>query len=225
MKNQKIAILENMNEAISMARERRQPMYVFYSDGYWCFSGKLPIEADYFYIAYPNGNMDQSGKAPYITNEEWQDYWLMYTPKFNLPQALGPKPPKESWIMTNFKKIFSGYCAFAPFIALAMTFILSHFTQINDFWKFAIAICMVTIPMSVIFVLIGLIKARSTKIAIVATTLASDGHLLFYASLWALEKQMYNSDLMVITLVASMLMAGAALLLIWDNEEDDSLTD
>lgn len=221
MDNEKLAILENMSEAIALARHHRKSMYIFNLDGFWGFSGKLPPEAKDFYIAYKDGNMDQSQEAPYITADEWTTYWLGYVPKFSLPQALGPQKKEESWIMTHAKKIFSGYCAFSPFIALALLVFVSHFTKINDFWAFACIVCMTTIPLSLIFVIMGLIKTKSEKVAIMATTLATDGHLLLYGSLWALKNDWYSGDLMFCSMMAGLIMAGSALLLFWDNELAD----
>ena len=120
--------------------------------------------------------------------------------------------------MKGWRKLFMAYCAFAPFFSMAITATLYRNGFINDLWGLGFMACMFCVPFSAIFSLASLYRPKSGQIAIVVNTLASNGHMLFYAHLWFLTVSFSDPMMFVWSTQAGMIMSGIALLFLWDNE-------
>ncbi len=206
------SILENLTDAIALSRSVKHKIYVFFDGQNWGYSGKLPPEANRYYVAYPNGKLDQSN-CPEI-----------------FPTSLEPNDAVEVIVkhenkvlkfMNGIKKYFIGYCAFSPYIALIFCLLFFHRTNgdLQDFFKLAFTVCLFCVPLSATFALIALHRPKSSRIAAMASMMASDSHIIFYSGLWAAATISPNPNIMIGATMLSMLLAGIALLFLWDNDK------
>lgn len=118
------------------------------------------------------------------------------------------------------KKMLCYYCAFAPYIALAIAIILCKFTTFN-LWKLGFIEGIICLPVTFILVLATIYKPKSEKIAITAATLLINAHLMFYLHVGYITLQdNANEESFIITLMISLIAAGVGLLLLIDNEKE-----
>lgn len=220
MDSKTLNIMDQLAGAVNTARTASKTIYVFKDGDGWGFSGKMPRNQPNFYIVYPDGDFDQLGEVPRISFGDWGEYLsqVEQPPRFALPPA---KAEKKGSLVDPAKKIFITYCAFSPFIALAATFIFHHFAPITDFWTLAFYAAAFCSPLSLIFSLSALQKPKNGKIATMCSMLASDSHLMFYGGLWLIS--FHGSEIVhpvgtAIALMASLLLSGLALLLMYDND-------
>jgi hypothetical protein len=223
MKTETLTIMEQLSEAMNGASATGRTMYVFRHDERWWYSGKLPHDVSEFYIAYPSGDTDRSICTAEITPEDWNSFW----------QARGGKKPlalrknrrvkkvkKGSWnLMSHFKQYFMGYCAFAPHIAFCLCVILAALGGINhaEMWALAMPVCMVCVPLTLLWIISALHRARSETVGILGATLAVEAHFAFYVHLALIAtRSTEDSGLFLFTIVGSLAFSGVALLLLWD---------
>lgn len=191
----------------------------------WFYSGKLPAGMDDFYIVYPDSNLDQIGQVPNIDLDEWYAH-LSKTP----PEPAFSKTPetKKGSILDPFKKYLITYSAFAPFIALAITFTLAKFLSVPDFWTLGFYAALCCSPLSLLFSLSALQKPKNSRVAVLCCMLASDAHMLFYAGLWLISfhgTEIVNPVGTAIAMMAALAMSGMALLLMYDNDLQKKVID
>lgn len=221
------SILEQLVEASTNANDTHSPHYVFLDQGQYWICGKLPEGIESFYVAYPDGIFDQSAQAQEIPPQDFEEF--LKETGLALPKK--PKPIKRTEIfkkiMIYAKKLFLGYCVFAPFISLAL---LCTFFRSDELPRAALMIILPCAPTSFLFILLALQKAKSERIAILTTSLASTAHLGIYFGAWAwrlLENpsRFVSSHSLAITfgMVAALLMSGAALVLTFDNDQKETI--
>ena len=217
-------ILDQLSEATNGARTAGKLMYVFRERGRWWFCGKLPDGARDFYVTYPSGHSDRSDTAPEITGCDWNEYWDR---SGKVPAFVQPRMPKRrqrlGLDMAVAKKYFMSYCAFAPQIAflLCMLFSKMILPRGSEMWALAMPVCLVCLPVTFIWVLAGLYKPKSEAMGVLGATLAINGHFAFYAHLCyiTLKPPAEPTELFCLTIMASLVCSGIALLLLWDNEQ------
>lgn len=213
-------LMEQLIEAANSARSSRRNMYVFLEDGKWWFSGQVPESATDFYVAYPSGQIDGAGNAPNIGPTDWNEFFEMSGETFKPPVIpVSKKIKAERRFQVTQKKIFVGYSAFAPYIAMAMAMCFSRLFESSLNMPLLFMSIIVTIPLSVVFVLVSLFRPKDPKTAMLAAMLALDAHTMFYGHLVYLHStNAQNLMPFVFTTMVSMGFSGIALLLIWDNE-------
>lgn len=213
-------LIETMSASIAFARDKGQMMYVFKQDGTWYYSGKLPLATTSFYLVYPNGRLDKSENAPEIPFSSPPEKMTYPQGRKQFMAQVEPSNKEKlgKILMTAAKKIFIGYCAFAPFFAFALSFLFSNMVRVNDLWGFSFMTAMFCVPFSFVFALVSLHRPKSARIAAVASALASDAHMFFYGHLWFMTVSAIDPGWMIGTTMVSIMMSGIALLLIWDNE-------
>lgn len=212
-----LTIMDQLAGAVNIARTTSKMIYVSQDGMGWFYSGKLPAGMNDFYIVYADSSLDQIGSVPRIDLDAWH-YHLSQTP----PEPTFSKiPEKKGSILEPFKKYLITYCAFSPYISLAITFLLATFLSVPDFWTLGFYASACCSPLSFIFSLSALQKPKNSRVAVACCMLASDAHLLFYAGLWLISfhgVEIVNPVGTAIAMMASLLMSGLALLLMYDND-------
>lgn len=204
-----VIILEQLSEATRIAKAENKPIYVYRDHFQWFISGKMPAAAEY-YIAYPNGQFDKSPEAPDLERDQ-----KAINPPMPITRSSLKTFIKGFDSMDSRKKIFIGLCAFAPYLMTALSFLFSP----GDPWKMAWITSLMAMPLSVFFSLVAIYKPKDGRIASIASTLASNGHLIFYAHLYYLVViNEQDPGVFPVTLTAALMMSGVGLLLIWDND-------
>lgn len=234
MKTETTHILDQLAEAINAARSTGKIMYVFREEDRWWYCGRLPYEVAEYYIAYPTGHSDRSSSAAEITCEDWNHYWQSRggKPIYALPQVRGrkkaaaaqQKEKEQRRYPMNFdqmKRYFITYCAFAPHLALAACMVVCRLLDMNSTstWSMALPVCLVCVPLTLLWVLSALHRPKSETLGIIGATLAIEAHFAFYVHL-ALISTSATSDsgLFLFTVIGSLAFSGVALLLLWDNQ-------
>lgn len=207
-------------EATNAARSTKRNMYVFFEDDQWWFSGQVPKTANDFYVAYPSGQIDGAGRAPEISLADWGEFFERTGERFKPPARPEKKERVKRFSMKAQKKIFIGYSAFAPYLAMAMTMLFCHMFESSLNFGMMFTCILFTIPLSLVFVLVSLHRPKDPKMAMLASTLALDSHCLFYGHLLYVHTiGPANLASFIYTTMVSMTFSGVALLLIWDNEK------
>jgi len=238
MNKNTVVIMEQLGEATNIARSNNCVVYVFREDENWFISGKMPL-AKQFYIAYPNGQFDKSPEAPELTPEDWSLYWDHYDPSFRFVPAQLPSTKSMPCLflrklqslykrgiseMEGKKKILLAYAAFAPHLATAMAFLLYTVAKLPSIWSMAWIAATVNIPFSILFVLAAIHRPKDGRIAAVASTFALHSHIMFFGHLYYLSVVgSPEPGIFPVTLMASLMLSGVALLLLWDNDEITAL--
>lgn len=227
MKTETQTILEQLSEAINGARSTGRTMYVFRQDERWWYSGKLPGDAIEYYIAYPSGDSDRASCTPEITSDDWTAFWHA---KGSKPHFASPRKGKRRKaaqarqnpvFMSYFRKYFLMYCAFAPHIAFALCMMFSTLTgaAFEATWSLALPVCLVCIPLTLIWVICALQTARSETVGILGATLAIEAHFAFYIHLALItSRAAQDANLFLFTMIGSLAFSGVALLLLWDTQ-------
>lgn len=211
MTSQMKDMLENIESASALAQREKRVVYAFNDQGVWGFSGKLPESLNSYYVLYPNGEIDKSNLPQVTLTRETQ------------PQSTTPVTAEEKGLLSNLMKkswkIFIGYCAFAPFVALSLTLLFSQaIPNFQNVLNFAFFSCMFCLPLSAVFALISLVRPKSAWISTFCSILATDAHSLFYVCLWLVCQQGLDPMILFFGTMGSIIMSGLALLFIWDNE-------
>lgn len=221
MSNYDFALMEQLFEAINCARLSKKTMYVFFDEGRWWYSGKLPKYSVNFYIAYATGEADRSGDTEEITAEAWNAFFVQSKKKFRKPVKIRKKNKKRSRFVSKCKKMFLGTCAFSPYIAIAISTILFHLLGKPVDWSITFVMALAMSPLSLMFILVALHKPKNGRIASLASNVAINAHTIIFLQLMAMRE---CSQFELITkmfpwaIMLSMLMSGVALLLMYDNE-------
>ena len=212
-------------------------MYVFRDDDRWWYCGRLPHEANDYYIAYPTGLSDRSPIAPEIAAEDWDSYWQSRggKPAYAYPKIrpakktakaanLGSSTPAMNF--AQMKRYFVTYCAFAPHIALVMCFIACHLMGMTSeaLWSMALPVSLVCAPLTLLWVLSALHNPRSEAVGLIGATLATEAHFALYVHLALIATNgTTDTGLFLFTFMGSLAFSGIALLLLWDNVESAPL--
>jgi hypothetical protein len=206
-----LCILNQIAEAKQRARSYGKPVYAYWQDGQWYFGGKVPEESSRYYVAYPDGDLDQSPLAPKITEAEWAEFRKLPDADANCwPSG---KKPFCAWPMAW--RAFLCYCAFAPYCALAFVANFLFSASVN-FWDLAFFSAITCVPLSIVFSLAALYKPKAGAMAAAISMMASDAHMLFYAHLYILSVT-NQEQWFAWTLTASLLMSGISYLFLMDN--------
>ena len=120
------------------------------------------------------------------------------------------------------KRMLAGYFAFAPHIAFAacVTLFRLGFCCEQTMWLLALPVCLVCVPLSLVWAIMNIRNARSEKIGLISATLAIEGHFSFYIHLSAIANadSLPNTFPFMMTVMGSLIASGASLLLLWDND-------
>jgi hypothetical protein len=227
-------ILDQLAEAINSARSTGKIMYVFRDDDRWWYCGRLPYNAVDYYIAYPTGHSDRSTIAPDIAAEDWDAYWQAHggKPAFTCPKTRSrkkknspqTKPGRFKFIMNfaQMKRFFITYCAFAPHVALSLCFAACCIMGMTTaaMWNMALPVCLVCVPLTLLWVLSALHHPKSEKLGLIGATLATEAHFAFYVHLALIGTNgTADNTLFLFTFMGSLAFSGVALLLLWDNDK------
>ena len=83
----------------------------------------------------------------------------------------------------------------------------------------ALPVCMVCVPLTLVWIIAALHRSRSETAGILGATLGIEAHFAFYIHLALVATHMSDdTGLFLFTLVGSLAFSGVAVLLLWDNQ-------